>query len=48
MTGEPLRRQLVRDNGFVLEGMTSVPTGIDLERFRLREKLACRQRLGFE
>ena len=26
VTGEPLRRQLARDNGFRLEGMTSVPT----------------------
>jgi glycosyltransferase involved in cell wall biosynthesis len=33
VTGEPLREQLARDNGFDLESMTSVPTGIDLERF---------------
>ena len=32
-TGEALRRQLARDNGIALDRMTSVPTGIDLDRF---------------
>ena len=33
VTGEALRQQLHRDNGFALASMTSVPTGIDLSRF---------------
>lgn len=33
VTGEALRQQLQRDNGFSAESMTSVPTGIDLQRF---------------
>ena len=33
VTGEALRHQLHRDNGFALASMTSVPTGIDLSRF---------------
>jgi glycosyltransferase involved in cell wall biosynthesis len=33
VTGEAVRQQLHRDNGFALDSMTSVPTGIDLERF---------------
>lgn len=33
VTGEAIRQQLHRDNGFALESMTSVPTGIDLNRF---------------
>jgi glycosyltransferase involved in cell wall biosynthesis len=32
-TGEKLREQLVRDNGLLPERVTSVPTGIDIERF---------------
>jgi len=32
-TGEALRTQLIRDNGLSLERVTSVPTGIDIERF---------------
>jgi glycosyltransferase involved in cell wall biosynthesis len=32
-TGENLRMQLVRDNGFAAEHITSVPTGIDAARF---------------
>ncbi|MCB4360177.1 glycosyltransferase family 4 protein [Quatrionicoccus australiensis] len=32
-TGEALRQQLQRDNGFRADSMTSVPTGIDLARF---------------
>ncbi len=48
VTGEPLRRQLARDNGYDLDRMTSVPTGIDLERFQPRDKLQTRQALGLE
>ncbi|MEO7760537.1 MAG: glycosyltransferase family 4 protein, partial [Casimicrobiaceae bacterium] len=32
-TGETLRHQLAQSNGFALDRMTSVPTGIDLGRF---------------
>lgn len=48
VTGEPLRQQLARDNGFSLESMTSIPTGIDLQRFRPRDKSAVREALGLE
>jgi glycosyltransferase involved in cell wall biosynthesis len=48
VTGEPLRQQLARDNGYRLESMTSVPTGIDLQRFRPRDKLNARKELGLE
>jgi glycosyltransferase involved in cell wall biosynthesis len=44
--GEALRQQLHRDNRFPLEHMTSVPTGIDLTRFRAREQAAARRELG--
>jgi len=44
--GEALRQQLHRDNGFALESMTSVPTGIDLARFRPAEPRAAREALG--
>ncbi|PXF33144.1 hypothetical protein WH50_00985 [Pokkaliibacter plantistimulans] len=33
VTGEPLRQHLAEHNGFALSSMTSVPTGIDLNRF---------------
>lgn len=50
VTGEALRQQLHRDNGFALESMTSVPTGIDLERFSPlpagQDKAGQRARLG--
>ena len=32
-TGEALKQQLVRDNGFPAERIVSIPTGIDLTRF---------------
>jgi glycosyltransferase involved in cell wall biosynthesis len=32
-TGEALRTQLIRDNGLAPERVTSIPTGIDTERF---------------
>lgn len=34
VTGEALKTQLIRDNGYPAGQLTSVPTGIDLERFR--------------
>lgn len=45
-TGERLRQQLHRDNGFPLAHMTSVPTGIDLARYRPGDRPAARQALG--
>jgi len=46
VTGEALREQLHRDNGFALESMSSVPTGIDLARFAPGDRHAARRRLG--
>lgn len=45
-TGEALRRQLHCDNGFALETMTSVPTGVDLQQFFPRDRAECRRSLG--
>lgn len=45
-TGEPLRRQLIEGNGFPANMITSVPTGIDTERFKPADKAAARQALG--
>jgi glycosyltransferase involved in cell wall biosynthesis len=45
-TGEALRRQLARDNNIPLDHMTSVPTGIDLARFRPGDAAAARAQLG--
>jgi glycosyltransferase involved in cell wall biosynthesis len=45
-TGEALRQQLHRDNGYALEHMTSVRTGIDLNRFRPLDKADMRAALG--
>ena len=44
--GEALRQQLHRDNRFPLEHMTSVPTGIDLDRFAPRDRAVARRELG--
>lgn len=41
-TGEALRQQLHRDNGYDLSRMTSVRTGIDLARFQPRERSLAR------
>jgi glycosyltransferase involved in cell wall biosynthesis len=46
--GEALRRQLVRENGFAAERITSVPTGIDLARFRPMERADARRKLGLD
>jgi glycosyltransferase involved in cell wall biosynthesis len=46
VTGEALRQQLHRDNGFALDSMTSVPTGIDLARFAQGDRQAARRKLG--
>lgn len=45
-TGEALRLQLHRDNGLPLDHLTSVPTGIPLDRFAPEDKHAARQALG--
>lgn len=45
-TGEALRMQLQRDNGFDPSTLTSVPTGIDLERFVPGDAAGARARLG--
>lgn len=46
VTGEALRRQLHEQNGFPMEHMTSIRTGIDLRRFRPLDKAAMRELLG--
>ncbi|WP_305856240.1 glycosyltransferase family 4 protein [Balneatrix alpica] len=48
VTGEPLRQYLAAHNGFALESMTSVPTGIRLERFYPRDKAVIKTELGIE
>lgn len=46
-TGELLRQQLIRDNGFPADRITSVPTGIDTDRYRpVLDKAAIRYQLG--
>lgn len=45
-TGEALRLRLHRENGFALERMTSIPTGIDLAQFAPRDRAEARMRLG--
>jgi glycosyltransferase involved in cell wall biosynthesis len=47
-TGEALREQLARDNGFDAARITSVPTGIDLERFRPCDAAGARRALGLD
>ncbi|HET7363206.1 MAG TPA: glycosyltransferase family 4 protein [Burkholderiales bacterium] len=46
--GEALRAQLATRNHFALESMTSVPTGIDLERFRPMDRRAARREAGLD
>lgn len=45
-TGERLRQTLIGDNGFPAAMITSVPTGIDPERFQPRDRVAARAALG--
>ncbi len=47
-TGEKLREQLIRDNGYPAQQITSVPTGIDTARFVPGDKLAARRSLGLD
>lgn len=46
VTGEALKAQLIRDNGYPPGQLTSVPTGIDLERFRPQARAEARAALG--
>ena len=48
VTGEALKDQLVRNNGFDPSRITSVRTGIDLDRFSPRDALAARTALGVD
>ena len=45
-TGEALRQQLHRDNGYALENMTSIRTGISRDRFQPLDRAAMRTKLG--
>lgn len=47
-TGEAIRQQLIRDNGYPAEMITSVPTGIDTTRFSPGDKAVSRQSLGLD
>ncbi|MDH3310201.1 MAG: glycosyltransferase family 4 protein [Gammaproteobacteria bacterium] len=44
-TGERLRETLVHENGFPAERITSIPTGIDTEKFVPGDKAAARRQL---
>lgn len=48
VTGEALKTQLVRDNGFDPARITSVRTGIDLARYRPLDRAAARAALGVD
>ena len=45
-TGEALRQTLIRELGLAPERVTSVPTGIDTQRFAPDDRIATRQALG--
>lgn len=47
-TGEALKQTLIRDLNLAPENVTSVPTGIDTERFTPGDKTAVRQALGLK
>jgi glycosyltransferase involved in cell wall biosynthesis len=48
VTGEALKAQLVRDNGFDASRITSVRTGIDLARFRPLDRATARAKLDVD
>ena len=48
VTGEALKTQLVRHNGFDSARITSVRTGIDLSRFRPLDRAQARAKLGVD
>lgn len=45
-TGEALRRQLIRENGFDADRITSIPTGMASDHFVPGDQAAARARLG--
>jgi glycosyltransferase involved in cell wall biosynthesis len=45
-TGERLRRQVIEETGAAAANVVSIPTGIDLERFRPADRAAARAALG--
>jgi glycosyltransferase involved in cell wall biosynthesis len=47
-TGERLRETLIRENGYPGEMITSIPTGVDPQRFQPGDRLAARQELGLD
>ena len=47
-TGERLRETLIRDNGYPGGMITSIPTGVDPQRFQPGDRLAARQALGLD
>ena len=47
-TGEKLREQLIRHNGYPAQRITSVPTGIDTARFLPGDRGAARRQLGLD
>jgi glycosyltransferase involved in cell wall biosynthesis len=47
-TGESLRQTLINELGLLPENVTSVPTGIDTERFAPGDRTAARQALGLD
>lgn len=47
-TGEKLREALIHENGFPAGMITSVPTGIDTQRFQPGDKQAARRALGLD
>ncbi len=47
-TGEKLRGQLIADNGYPGERITSIPTGIDTDRFQPGDRVSARSKLGLD
>jgi len=47
-TGEKLREQMLRETGIAAERVVSIPTGIDLVRFRPGDRAAARAQVGLD
>ena len=47
-TGERLREQVIRETGVAADRVVSIPTGIDLDRYRPGDAGAARARLGLD
>ncbi len=45
-TGDCIRNQLIEENGFASERITSIPTGLDLQKFNPGNKISAREQLG--